>query len=153
MQAYESFCNQEYKQAMDKYIESKCDPLKVVALYPNLLPENGKSNTVQKTTNNPPPQLSGVQLIDAYRALVPFLTYHRQEFYLHENLGKGWSSATLAQNWVRIPSVPFSHTPGLGLGPVPYLLKLGLGLAWCQFVKNWVTVGSVPFCVNLTRNC
>ena len=89
MQAYESFCNQEYKQAMDKYIESKCDPLKVVALYPNLLPENGKSNTVQKTTNNPPPQLSGVQLIDAYRALVPFLTYHRQEFYLHDKSGLG----------------------------------------------------------------
>ena len=89
MQAYESFCNQEYKQAMDKYIESKCDPLKVVALYPNLLPENGKSNTVQKTTNNPPPQLSGVQLIDAYRALVPFLTYHRQEFYLHAKSGLG----------------------------------------------------------------
>ena len=89
MQAYESFCNQEYKQAMDKYIESKCDPLKVVALYPNLLPENGKSNTVQKTTNNPPPQLSGVQLIDAYRALVPFLTYHRQESYLHDKSGLG----------------------------------------------------------------
>ena len=116
MQAYESFCNQEYKQAMDKYIESKCDPLKVVALYPNLLPENGKSNTVQKTTNNPPPQLSGVQLIDAYRALVPFLTYHRQEFYLHEYLGKGWPSSKFAQNWVRIRSVPFSHKPGLGLG-------------------------------------
>ena len=67
MQAYEYFCELDFEHAIEKYIESKCDPVKVISLYPDLTPQPAQDR----------PELSGVNLLDAYRALVRFLTYHR----------------------------------------------------------------------------
>ena len=40
MQAFELFCEGEFHQAMEKYSESKVDPIKVIALYPDLVPKD-----------------------------------------------------------------------------------------------------------------
>ena len=73
MQAFEYFCTFDFEHAIEKYIESKCDPVKVIGLFPDLLP---KSTTAEQEDR---PQLSGVELLDAYRALIRFLTYHRDQ--------------------------------------------------------------------------
>ena len=39
MQAYEYFCEMDFEHAIEKYIESKCDPVKVISLYPDLTPQ------------------------------------------------------------------------------------------------------------------
>ena len=52
MQAFELFCEGEFHQAMEKYSESKVDPLKVIALYPDLVPKDIQ-NAALKSTRQP----------------------------------------------------------------------------------------------------
>ena len=82
MQAYELFCDQDFVAAMDKYVESKCNPLRVIALYSNLLPESIDRKEILNSQR--PPELSSVLLHDAYRALIPFLTHQRHTLISEE---------------------------------------------------------------------
>ena len=49
MQAFELFCEGEFHQAMEKYSESKVDPIKVIALYPDLVPKDIQTAALKST--------------------------------------------------------------------------------------------------------
>lgn len=70
------FCNSEFEQSIAKFQQSKIDPLKVISLYPGLLPSSTRRPSTKIFV---PPDLSGPLLIDAFRALVPYLTSYRSQ--------------------------------------------------------------------------